>query len=120
MVSILTTAARVSAVIVLRELASSFDVQCLDAMSTTSGMHDALVNLLEKPVSPQATKAALVMAYYLVTNNTTDCGCLPLRRARHGAALMELLVDAGKDTTEKALAVLDSLLLGHEKEGRVI
>jgi hypothetical protein len=66
-VSILMThdqvAARASAVVVLREIASSSDAQCLHAMSRTNGMYDALVKVLEKPISPQATKAALVTAY---------------------------------------------------------
>jgi hypothetical protein len=69
-------------------------------------MHDALVNLLEKPVSLQATKAASVTAYYLVTNNTTDRGHLPLRQARQVRLLVELLVDADKGTTEFALSAL--------------
>jgi hypothetical protein len=118
-VSVLSThgevSARVGAVVVLRELASSSDVQCLDAMSTTSGMHNALVNLLEKPVSPQATKAALVTAYYLVTNNTAAASrFVELGMVR---LLVELIVDADKGTTEKALAVLDSLLLTEHGRG---
>ncbi|PUZ77519.1 hypothetical protein GQ55_1G378400 [Panicum hallii var. hallii] len=108
--------ARVSAAVVLREVASSSDAQCLDAMSETSGIHDALVKLLEKPVSPQATKAALVTAYYLVqsadraASRLVDLGMVQL--------LVELLVDSDNGTTEKALAVLDSLLLTEEGRGR--
>ncbi|VAI61007.1 unnamed protein product [Triticum turgidum subsp. durum] len=101
--------ARVSAVVVLREIASSSDRQCLEAMSKTTGIYAALVKLLEKPVSPQATKAALVTAYYLAmhaelaASRLVDLGAVRL--------LLELLVDADKGTTEKALALLDSLLL---------
>ncbi|RLM79446.1 U-box domain-containing protein 21-like [Panicum miliaceum] len=108
--------ARVSAAVVLREVASSSDAQCLDAMFETSGIHDALVKLLEKPVSPQATKAVLVTAYYLVqsadraASRLVDLGMVQL--------LVELLVDSDKGTTEKALAVLDSLLLTEEGRGR--
>ncbi|RLN07995.1 U-box domain-containing protein 21-like [Panicum miliaceum] len=108
--------ARVSAAVVLREVASSSDAQCLDAMSATGGIHDALVKLLEKPVSPQATKAALVTAYYLVQNadraasRLIDLGMVQL--------LVELLVDSDKGTTEKALAVLDSLFLTEEGRGK--
>ncbi|XP_006647860.3 U-box domain-containing protein 21-like [Oryza brachyantha] len=101
--------ARVSAVVVLREIASSSDSQCLEAMSKANAMYDALVKLVAKPVSPQATKAALVTAYYLVKNvehaasRFVDLGVVEL--------LVELLADADKGTTEKALAVLDSVLV---------
>uniref|UniRef100_A0A0E0K518 U-box domain-containing protein n=1 Tax=Oryza punctata TaxID=4537 RepID=A0A0E0K518_ORYPU len=101
---------RVSAVVVLREIASSCDNQCLEAMSTSNAMYDALANLVAKPVSPQATKAALVTAYYLVKNDVehaasrfVDLGMVEL--------LVELLADADKGTTEKALAVLDTVLV---------
>ena len=109
-------AARASAAVVLREVASSSDAQCLEAMSVTSGIHDAIVKLLERPVSPQATKAALVTAYYLVqstgraASRLVDLGMVQL--------LVELLVDSDKGTTEKALAVLDSLLLTEEGRGK--
>jgi hypothetical protein len=110
------TTAKASAAVVLREIASSSDPECLGAMSETSGIHDALISLLQRPVSPQATKAALVTAYYLVTNSglaasrLVDLGMVEL--------LVELLVDADKGTTEKALAVLDSLLLTEEGRGK--
>jgi hypothetical protein len=107
-----------SAAVVLREIASSSDSdpECLDALSETSGVHDALIKLLQKPVSAQATKAALVTAYYLVRGSDlaarrlVDLGMVEL--------LVEMLVDADKGTTEKALAVLDSLLLTEEGRGK--
>uniref|UniRef100_A0ACD5YRI1 Uncharacterized protein n=1 Tax=Avena sativa TaxID=4498 RepID=A0ACD5YRI1_AVESA len=101
--------AKVSAVVLLREIASSSDSLCLEAMSKTNGMYSTLVKLLKKPVSPQATKSALVTAYYLVAHSElaasslVDLGMVQL--------LVELLVDADRGTTEKALALLDSLLL---------
>ncbi|CAO2047571.1 unnamed protein product [Urochloa humidicola] len=107
--------ARTSAAVVLREIASSSDAQCLDAMCETDGIHEALVKLLEKPVSPQATKAALVTAYYLVLNS--DLAASRLVGLGMVRLLVELLVDADKGTTEKALAVLDSLLLTEEGRG---
>ncbi|BAF09973.2 U-box domain-containing protein 21 [Oryza sativa Japonica Group] len=108
---------RVSAVVVLREIASSCDNQCLEAMSKANAMYDALVNLVAKPVSPQATKAALVTAYYLVKNDIehaasrlVDLGTVEL--------LVELLADADKGTTEKALAVLDTVLVAAKARDR--
>ena len=101
--------ARVSAIVVLREIASSSDCQCLEAMSKTDGIYPALVMLLKKPVSPQATKAALVTAYYLVAH--TELAASRLVDLGTVQLLVEQLVDADRGTTEKALALLDSLLL---------
>uniref|UniRef100_A0ACD5Z586 Uncharacterized protein n=1 Tax=Avena sativa TaxID=4498 RepID=A0ACD5Z586_AVESA len=101
--------ARVSAVVVLREIASSSDSLCLDAMSKANGIYSTLVKLLKKPVSPQATKAALVTAYYLVAH--TEIAASRLVDLGTVQLLVELLVDADRGTTEKALALLDSLLL---------
>ncbi|TKW41487.1 hypothetical protein SEVIR_1G319600v4 [Setaria viridis] len=112
------TTARASAAVVLREIASSSDAQCLDAMSETDGIHDALIKLLEKPVSPQATKAALVTAYYLVQNTGRAASSRRLVELGMVQLLVELLVDADKGMTEKALAVLDSLFLTEEGRGR--
>lgn len=101
-------AARTSAVVVLRELASSADRHTVEAISRTHGMCDALVGLVRNPVSPQATKAALVTAYYLVSAADRAAA----RFAELGAVpvVVELLVDADKGTSEKALAVLDGVL----------
>jgi hypothetical protein len=56
-------AARASAAVVLRELASSADWHIVEAISRMPGACDALVGLVRNPVSLQATKAALVTAY---------------------------------------------------------
>ncbi|RLM55389.1 U-box domain-containing protein 21 [Panicum miliaceum] len=101
-------AARASAAVVLRELASSADGRTLEAVSRTPGMCDALVRLVRSPVSAPATKAALVTAYYLASASDRAAA----RLAEFGAvpALVELLVDADKGTSEKALAALDGVL----------
>jgi hypothetical protein len=112
------TTARAAAAVVLREIASSFDAQCLDAMSETVGIHDALIKLLEKPVSPQVTKAALVTAYYLVQNTGRAASSRRMVELGMVQILVELLVDADKGTTEKALAVLNSLFLTEEGRAR--
>ncbi|KAF8729518.1 hypothetical protein HU200_017457 [Digitaria exilis] len=112
-------AARASAAVVLREIASSSDAQCLAAMSETTGIYAALVKLVEKkpPVSPQATKAAMVTAYYLI-QSTDHHAASQLIELGMVELLVELLVDSDKGTTEKALAVLDSLLLTEEGRGK--
>ncbi|KAL6861333.1 hypothetical protein ACP4OV_017033 [Aristida adscensionis] len=101
-------AARASAAIVLRELASAADARTLEAVSATRGMCDALVGLVRSPVSPQATKAALVAAYYLAA--ASDGAAARLAELGAVPVAVELLVDADKGTSEKALAVLDGLL----------
>ncbi|XP_040381333.1 U-box domain-containing protein 21 [Oryza brachyantha] len=101
-------AARVSAAIVLREVASSGDRNALEAISRAPGMCDALVGLVTGPVSSSATKAALVTSYYLVSSSDRAAA----RFAGLGVvpAVVELLVDSDKGTSEKALAVLDAAL----------
>ncbi|KAF0904786.1 hypothetical protein E2562_037146 [Oryza meyeriana var. granulata] len=101
-------AARVSAAVVLRELASSGDRHALEAISRAHGMCDALVGLVTSPVSSSATKAALVTAYYLVSSSDRTAA----RFAELGVvpAVVELLVDSDNGTSEKALAVLDASL----------
>ena len=59
-------AAWASAAIVLHKLASSPDWHTVDVISRTPGVCSALVGLVRKPMSPQANKAALITAYYLV------------------------------------------------------
>ena len=101
-------AARASAAVVLRELASSADGRTLEAVARTPGMCDALVRLVRSPVSAPATKAALVTAYYLAA--ASDRAAARLAEVGAVPALVELLVDADKGTSEKALAALDGVL----------
>lgn len=55
--------ARVSAVVVLREIACSSDSQCLEALSKTNGVYEMLVKLLQTPVSPQATSLLPILFF---------------------------------------------------------
>uniref|UniRef100_A0ACD6ANN5 Uncharacterized protein n=1 Tax=Avena sativa TaxID=4498 RepID=A0ACD6ANN5_AVESA len=101
-------AARASAAVVLRELASSADRPTVETISRTPGACEALLTLVRSPVSPQATKAALVTAYYLAT--ASDRAAARLASLGAVPVFAELLVDADKGTSEKALAVLDGVL----------
>uniref|UniRef100_N1R184 U-box domain-containing protein n=1 Tax=Aegilops tauschii TaxID=37682 RepID=N1R184_AEGTA len=109
-------AAWASAAIILRELASSPDWHTVDVISRTPGVCSALVGLVGKPMSPQATKAALVTAYYIVSCSNRAAA----RFAELGAVLVvvELVLDADKRTSEKALAVLDGVLCQHRPRVR--
>ncbi|XBI45850.1 hypothetical protein VPH35_110237 [Triticum aestivum] len=102
------SAARASAAIVLRELASSADQHTVDVISRMPGVCSALVGLVRNPVSPQATKVALVTDYYLVSGSYRAAASF----AELGTVfvVVELLVDAIKGTSEKALVVLDGVL----------
>ena len=71
-------------------------------------MCDALVGLVWNPISTQATKAALVTAYYLVA--ASDRGAARFAELGVVAVLVEALVDADKNTSQKALAALDGVL----------
>ncbi|GJN00158.1 hypothetical protein PR202_ga17569 [Eleusine coracana subsp. coracana] len=101
-------AARTSAAIVLREVASSADSATIETISKTPSLCDALVGLVRSPISSQATKAALVTAYYLVA--ASDAAAAQLARIGFVPVAIELLVDADKGTSEKALAALDGVL----------
>ncbi|OAY79233.1 U-box domain-containing protein 21 [Ananas comosus] len=100
-------AGRLSAVLVLKELVSSLHSEGIDAVARTDGLSEALVNLIEKPISPQATKVSLIATYYMVSSSNiaaskfVELGLVPL--------LLENLVDAEKSVCEKALGVLDGL-----------
>ncbi|XP_020091288.1 U-box domain-containing protein 21-like [Ananas comosus] len=100
-------AGRLSAVLVLKELVSSLHSEGIDAVARTDGLSEALVKLIEKPISPQATKVSLIATYYMVSSSNivaskfVELGLVPL--------LLENLVDAEKSVCEKALGVLDGL-----------
>ncbi|KAJ3694871.1 hypothetical protein LUZ60_000248 [Juncus effusus] len=98
---------RLSSVLVLREVVSSLDSTSLESVCRTNGLCEVLTMLIEKPISPQATKASLVTIFYLVSTNEraaswfVNLGLVSL--------LLEALVDCEKSICEKALAVLEGL-----------
>jgi hypothetical protein len=101
-------AARTSAAVVLREVTSSSDPATLETVSGSPCLCAALVGLLRSPASAQATKAALVAAYYLAS--ASDRAAAGLAAIGFVAAAIELLVDADRGASEKALAALDGVL----------
>jgi hypothetical protein len=62
----------------------------------------------QDPVSPQTTKSALITTYYLIS--TSDHAATRFAELGAVPVLAELLVDADKGTSEKALAMLDGVL----------
>lgn len=100
--------ARLNAALMLKELVFSSDTDRINAVAETDGLIEALVKLIEKPISPQTTKASLVTTFYLVSSSEAtatkfvEMGLVSL--------LLEILVDSDKSMCEKALAVLDGVL----------
>ena len=97
-------AARVNAVLVLKELVRS-DVSVAGAAATVNGMAEAMINLLRDSFSVQASKASLVAIFCMASSNEeiaakyADMGVVPL--------LLDALVACDKSTAEKITAVLD-------------
>ncbi|WOK94283.1 U-box domain-containing protein 21-like [Canna indica] len=100
--------ARLNAVLVLKELVSSLPPERIDVLAKTNGLIEALVKLIEKPISPRSTKAALVAAFHLITSGEktaarfVEMGIIP--------TVLEAVVDSERSLCEKALAVLDGTL----------
>ncbi|XP_042400785.1 U-box domain-containing protein 21-like [Zingiber officinale] len=76
---------------------------------------EALLKLIEKPISPWTTKVALETTFYLVS--THERIAARVSESRIVPLLLETLVNADRSTTEKALGVLDGALgYGRDRE----
>ncbi|KAG6499032.1 hypothetical protein ZIOFF_038788 [Zingiber officinale] len=76
---------------------------------------EALLKLIEKPISPWTTKVALETTFYLVS--THERIAARVSESRIVPLLLEILVNADRSTTEKALGVLDGALgYGRDRE----
>ncbi|KAJ4764062.1 U-box domain-containing protein 21 [Rhynchospora pubera] len=98
---------RLSTLLVLREVVSTLDNASLESVSKTNGLAEALTLLVEKPISPLATKTSLVTIFYLISSNERAAS----RFVNLGlvSLLLDTLVDSDKSMCEKALAVLEGL-----------
>lgn len=100
--------ARLNAALVLRELASSLPPEWIEALASTDGLIEALAKLIENPISPATTKAALVATFYLASANNwfaarvSESAIIP--------QLLEIIVNGDKSSCEKALGALDATL----------
>ncbi|XP_062216238.1 U-box domain-containing protein 21-like [Phragmites australis] len=104
-------AGRMNAVLAIKEIVSC-DGEFTDLSEKLDEIVDALVKIIKSPICPQATKAAMVATYHLarydehVSARLATAGLVPV--------LVEALVDADKSMSEKALAVLDAVLVSEE------
>ncbi|CAM8878378.1 unnamed protein product [Rhodiola kirilowii] len=98
--------ARTNAVLVLKDVLST-DQAKLEAFLVIEGAVEALFQLIKEPICPAATKASLMIIFYMIsaspsaTSNLVDMGLVPV--------IIEGLVESEKSTSEKALGVLDAL-----------
>ncbi|PKU78019.1 U-box domain-containing protein 21-like [Dendrobium catenatum] len=106
---------RLHAVLMVKEIAAA-DTEQAAQIAATDGLIESIVRLVKEPFSPQATKASLVAAYYLVSSDEKVAS----RFAEIGfvTVLLDMLVDAQKNLCEKGLVVIDGVLnseIGREK-----
>ncbi|KAF0929185.1 hypothetical protein E2562_016423 [Oryza meyeriana var. granulata] len=102
---------RLPAVVVIREIVACSCTRtggAIDLNDNLDGIIEVLVKTIRDPISPQATKASLVAAYHLALAD--DHAAARLAEAGLVPALVELLIDGDRSTTEKALAALDATL----------
>ncbi|XP_068302523.1 U-box domain-containing protein 21-like [Pyrus communis] len=104
--------ARKNAVLVLRKLFSS-DQKYVDAFWAIEGGTEAIVGIIREPICPQATKAALACVLFMSSSppsaQTSDE--IRSRFVELGlvSLLLEILVEAEKGVSERALGVLEVL-----------
>jgi hypothetical protein len=101
---------RRNAVLVLKELVP-LDNRKVDMLLEIEGAMEALFKLIKAPICPSATKASLLIIYHMVMSSSPtnakiidkflDLGLVSL--------LLEMLVDAERSISEKALGVLDGI-----------
>ncbi|KAI0524766.1 hypothetical protein KFK09_004151 [Dendrobium nobile] len=101
-----------NAILVLKELlVAVHETEQAITVARTEQLIEKVVMLIKNPISLESTKASLVAAYYLSFTQATklaETGLVPI--------LLEILVDAEKSLSEKALAALDGVL--EEAKGR--
>ncbi|XP_027078041.1 U-box domain-containing protein 21 [Coffea eugenioides] len=108
---------RQHAVMVLKELlANSLDHQISDGLIEIEGISEALFKILKVPIGPTATKASLMVTYYMLQSEKSEK--LASRFVEMGlvSLVVEMLVDGEKSTSEKALGVLEAIC--NWEEGR--
>ncbi|KAL0925708.1 hypothetical protein M5K25_004075 [Dendrobium thyrsiflorum] len=103
---------KLNAILVLKELlVAVHETEQAIRVARTEQLVEKVVMLIKNPISLESTKASLVAAYYLSFTQATklaETGLVPI--------LLEILVDAEKSLSEKALAALDGVL--EEEKGR--
>lgn len=100
--------AQQSAVLVLKELLASSG-RNVKTVSEIEDIVEIMMEMIKEPIiCPRATKASLMAIYYMVSSSEeikskfVELGLVSM--------LIEIIVDGGRDISEKALGVLDCIL----------
>ncbi|KAK8923604.1 U-box domain-containing protein 21 [Platanthera zijinensis] len=98
---------RLHAVLMVKEMAAAETEQAAQ-ITKTDGLVEAIVRLLMVPASLQATKASLIVAYYMSGSGEEAAA----RFAEQGivSVILDMIVDAERSLCEKGLVVLDGIL----------
>ncbi|XP_028756642.1 U-box domain-containing protein 21-like [Neltuma alba] len=100
-----------NAIVALREILSSGNEQTFETMTEIEGTIDLLAEFINKRINPAITKASMGIVYYLVSSSYPSSEKVKLEFIGLGliSSLLEILIDADKSLSEKALGVFDSL-----------
>ncbi|XP_054787930.1 U-box domain-containing protein 21-like [Prosopis cineraria] len=100
-----------NAIVALRQILSSGDKHTFETMAEIEGTIEPLVEFINKRINPTITKASLGIVYYLVSSSYPSSEKVKLEFIELGliSSLLEILIDADKSLSEKALGVFDSL-----------
>ncbi|WCJ25168.1 U-box domain-containing protein 21 [Euphorbia peplus] len=103
-------------VFVLKQLVA-VDQSCVNKLANIEGVVEALIELIKKPICPSATKASLMVIFYMISPSTIS-NKMATTFVEMGLVSMvvEILVDGDKSISEKALGVLDHIC--DSKQGR--
>ncbi|OEL16508.1 hypothetical protein BAE44_0022473 [Dichanthelium oligosanthes] len=107
---------RLQAVVVIREIISlsfhRYVAGVIDLSANAEAIVQVLVKTIRDAICPQATRACLVAAYHIACAGGSAAASLVA--AGLVPVLVELLVDADRNTAEKALAALDAALVSSD------
>ncbi|CAK9171644.1 unnamed protein product [Ilex paraguariensis] len=107
---------RQNAVLALKELLSQ-DERPVNGLIEIEGVAEALFKIVKVPICPTATKASLMVIYYLVSSKaTSDDQKITSQFVELGlvSLILEILVDAEKSICEKSLGVLNGICSSNE------
>ncbi|XP_016463515.1 U-box domain-containing protein 21-like [Nicotiana tabacum] len=113
--------ARQNAVIVMKELLS-YDQSYANDLTEIQDLAESLVQMVKVPICPSTTKASLMVIYSMVSSTLDEnSNKVVVKFVNMGlvSLILEILVDAEKSITEKALAVLDSICNFQEGKEKV-
>ncbi|XP_065850090.1 U-box domain-containing protein 21-like [Euphorbia lathyris] len=105
-----------NAVHVVKQLVS-LDQSYVNKLANIEGVVEALIELIKKPICPSATKASLMVIFYMISpSQVSDKMATTFVEMGLISVVIEILVDGDKSISDKALGVLDHIC--DSKQGR--